>query len=239
MKKMTLATAGLVSLIGLGLAGTAQAADSSNTQGHVSFDVNWSIEPPIKTDSIENPNGSSAAGDNDLAVIYAMDFDFGSHSYDGQELTDLPVAVGSYAPTATPDAPIKDALGISIGNSGNTTKWYLYANASEFKGNGKTVNGLRMTLHDITARQVVGTQTPTIPSAASLELDPSDKLVASYENNSAEPEMTITNFAFGTYTSGDTYDGVTLDVPAGKAIENGVTYISDITWTLAVDPIQP
>lgn len=237
MKKMTLATLGLVSMIGLGLAGTAQAAES-HTEGIVSFDVDWTIQPPIKTEGIENPNPDSKAGNDDLSVIYAMDFDFGNHNYDGQEIPSIDVKAGTYTPKATPEAPIKDALGISVGNSGNTAKWYLYANAAEFKGNGKTVNGLRMTLHDISARQVVGTQATTIPNAT-VELDPSNKLIASYNNNTTDPEMTITNIAFGDYTTGDTYGGVTLNIPAGRAIENGVTYTSDITWTLAVDPIAP
>lgn len=272
---MTLATFGLVSLIGLGLAGSAQAADPAaapETKGTVTFDVDWSIQPPIQTDNIENPNPSSEDGDKDLSVIYAMDFDFGRHNYNGQELPALPVKLGSYKIPAVPADPetetpgveekkISDVLGISIGNSGNTPRWNLYVRASEFKNSKdetKIVKGLRMTLHDITARQVVGTIAPTIPSPTSLEIDGTNKPVASYENNSADPEMTITNFAFGKYPikkdsdgnpildgngkeipddTATTYNGVTLKVPNGRAIENDETYTSDITWTLAVDSI--
>lgn len=183
MKTRKLVALGFISAVALGMAAqTVHAAGGSQTTtGEVDFTLETPVQPPVGPGPIDPP-GPGPAGDEDLRIVYAMDFDFSTQNYDSttaktvyaqdyeytQKFLDEegnPVLVpGEDGETMVPKTEkYKGPLGISIANSSSITYWKLQVKADAFKKvvgegqTGKTLdNGMFMTLNNVKVNTVVG-----------------------------------------------------------------------------------
>lgn len=228
-------------LVALGLAGLATVALASQTadayespmtetkRGTVNFNVDFTVEPPGESTDASIVPPTPGPGDEDLKLIYALDFDFGDQEYNQSAVTynanphNFPTAGGG---------SIKAPLGASVGNSSEVGEWKLTLTAGQFvsqDGKNTTMDaGMQMKLNDVSTRAVVGTQATAAISSSNL-VPGNAVTLGTYTGSTSSTN----NFSFGTSASvnAGTYNGVQLEMPAGLDIK-GTSYDAPLVWTL-------
>lgn len=237
-----------------GATATKAATDdeqAQTTEATVSFTVSY---PVVATDEgatgadnvkiVENPMGSTGTINNDLDIMYVTNFDFGTINYRGfaqrKDASPQTFKVKENA-EATTTNDLVAPLGLEIVNSGNTSKYKLSVVATPFRAGEAVARGLTIQLPSIRnintglgsnlIQPVSATpETPVnIPTDGETSVD-----IASYTNNTTNPELGVNVLAFGEMESGTYKNGVRLDIPTATSILT-TNYVSNLTWTVAVD----
>lgn len=227
-----------------------ETGQAQTTKATVSFTVSY---PVVATDNdatgaddketVQNPMGSTGTINKDLDIMYVTNFDFGTINYRGfaqkkaaapEEFDVTPKEGEAYKLTAP--------LGLEIVNSGNTSKYKLSVVATPFRAGEAVARGLTIQLpsiHNINTglgSNLIQPVTATPDAPVNIPTDGETSVdIATYTNNTTEPELGVNVLAFGEVTGTDTYtDGVKLDIPKATSILTA-NYISELTWTVAVD----
>lgn len=219
MKAKQLVALGLVSMAACSVvAQTAYAAGGTqDTHGEVDFTLDTPVQPPVGPGPIVPP-GPGPAGDEDLRIVYAMDFEFGTQNYDSSssktvyaneyEFTQKflddegnPVLVPGEDEGMVPKTETyKGPLGVSISNSSNIAGWKLQVNAGPFTqvgGSAKVLDsGMFMTLNNVHVNTVVGQNAQVASGATNLPLTTGVTQEVGEYDHTGDSVASLNNFAF-------------------------------------------
>jgi len=237
MKKFITLSSATVAALALAAAATVPAfaastsATSYDTQASVSFTAPDGNTPAPNVTNPEAPGATGPTGTaGALAIDYASNLDFGSHSISASDATYYASADSSAfsGSTVADFVEMHDLRGAGSGNNWSLT----VTQGAQFTNGSSALTGAQLSFSDATAKNASnGTYAPT--ATANFTLTPGQAQTVMTGDGTVGQYLT----SFGTaadYKGNETGAPISLSVPSGSAQVGN--YTSTLTWDLTTAP---